>query len=290
MVIEGVNGENPPKTPDGLPTLPADERLAFNRLVPFNHGAAQKIIINRNDSMLGAVIGLFGEFSPGEVDVFRDVIGSKALVVEVGANIGAHTLALSEIAAEGQILAFEPQRLVFQALCGNLALNNISNVWAEQRAVGAKPGIARITNLDPRFPQNFGGLPINFSPDGYEVEQIAIDQLDLPKLDFLKLDCEGSEAEVLKGAAGTIARCKPWIYLEFDHHRAELLAILDGLGYAFARHFPHHAPRSVIASDMVLAWSKDQRLTPDMESGAFSQKHGFVPALPIPVLVERGNV
>ncbi len=52
---------------------------------------------------------------------------------------GAHTLIFSQAAdGKGRVCAFEPQRVVFQVLCANLALNNITNVEYFQSVVGAE--------------------------------------------------------------------------------------------------------------------------------------------------------
>ena len=48
------------------------------------------------------------------------------VVIEVGANIGPHTVFLAQhVGPQGLVLAFEPQRILFQTLCANLALNSI---------------------------------------------------------------------------------------------------------------------------------------------------------------------
>ena len=50
--------------------------------------------------------------------------------LDVGANIGCHTVPFAKLVGEsGRVVAFEPQRLVFQNLCANLALNALTNVY-----------------------------------------------------------------------------------------------------------------------------------------------------------------
>lgn len=277
--------QNSAKTPPHGPASLNQHQEGFNSLYPFRHGQAHQIIANHNDNTLTQVIQAYGEFSPGEVDVFQEVVQAGDTVVEVGANIGAHTLALAKVVGHGMVLAFEPQRLIFQTLCGNLALNSVSNVWAEQRAVGAKAGTAVITALDPYYWQNFGGLPINFTTQGETVEQIALDQLELPRCNFIKADCEGSELAVLQGAEATIQRLRPWLYIEFDHHRQDILDWLASHNYLCARHFPCHGEGSIVASDMLLAWHTEQLVSRVMFDGSFTTKHGFMPATAVDMLI-----
>ena len=56
----------------------------------------------------------------------------------------------------------------------------------------------------------------------------------------MKIDVEGFELDVLKGAAQTIARFNPRIYLENDRKEksAALIAHLLGLGYRLYWHLP----------------------------------------------------
>src|SRR6186997_961635 len=91
------------------------------------------MVYNRNDRFVGRSLARYGEYSHDETVLFEQVVKPGWVVVEAGANIGTHTLALSRLAgASGQVHAFEPQRLVFQTLCANLALNHCTNVYAHQ--------------------------------------------------------------------------------------------------------------------------------------------------------------
>jgi len=72
------------------------------------------MIYNKNDMYVGKSLELYGEFSEGEVDLFRQLVHQGDTVLEIGANLGAHTLVLAQLAGEGGcVYAFEPQRLVF---------------------------------------------------------------------------------------------------------------------------------------------------------------------------------
>lgn len=199
------------------------------------------MIFNCHDRYIGRSLELYGEFSEQEVELFATFLRPGALVVEAGANLGAHTLALSAmVGAEGAVIAFEPQRLVFHQLCANLALNSISNVFAYQKAVGAADGTLLVPQIDPASEANWGGLSLGTWESGEPVPVVWLDGMRFPRLDLLKADVEGMEEQVLAGATETIARHRPVLYLEDDRaDRSESLrARVRGLGYKIYDHTP----------------------------------------------------
>jgi FkbM family methyltransferase len=211
---------------------------ACNRLKPCRHGT---LLYNFHDAYIGRSLELYGEFSEGEVELFALVLHSGQTVVEVGANIGAHTVALAQlVGAAGHVLAFEPQRLLYQTLCANLALNSIPNVRCWHAAVGRAAGALLVPVLDYHKANNFGGISLEGQRSGERVPVLTVDSLDLAACHLLKVDVEGMEEAVLAGAAGTIARCKPLLYVENDREEksAALIRAVAGLGYDLYWHCP----------------------------------------------------
>jgi len=163
------------------------------------------------------------------------------VVLDVGANIGAHTVPLAQMARPGgMVLAFEPQRLIFQTLCANVAINALVNVDCRCLALGSQPGMTRNAAVDYTQPGNFGGLGVRTGHSGESVPLATIDGLNLPACDFLKVDVEGMEIEVLKGAASTISKYRPVLYVENDRadKSDELISYLLGLDYRLFGHLP----------------------------------------------------
>ena len=58
------------------------------------------MVYNRNDASIGRSLDRYGEFSQGEPS-FQQVVGIGDVVIEVGADIGAHTLRLAQLAGPG---------------------------------------------------------------------------------------------------------------------------------------------------------------------------------------------
>lgn len=237
--MSDVDGEN---VTIRLP--PGFNGLRMTRLGP--------MLYNRNDRYVGASIRKYGEFSAGEANLFRQLVQPGMTVVEVGANIGAHTVLLSQlVGASGTVFAYEPQRIPFQTLCANLALNQCANVVARQAAVGDAPGVARVPALAPDQPNSFGSLTLRNSTAGEAVQSLTIDGENLTACHIMKIDVEGMEPDVLAGASRTIERHKPLLYLENDREdqSAALIADILARGYRAWWHTPRLFDANNFAGD-----------------------------------------
>ena len=213
---------------------------AFNRQKQCRHAL---MLYNIHDQYIGRSLDLYGEFSEGEVEAFRQIVHPGQLVVEIGANIGAHTVFLAQhVGPTGLVLAFEPQRLVFQTLCANLALNNIPNVMAYRQALGSTAGTIKVPELPYNRETNFGGLGLGEFEFGEDVPLATLDSFGLTRCSLIKVDVEGMEKDVLAGAVETIARFKPVLYVENDRpeRSAELIRYIDSLGYSMYWHLPYY--------------------------------------------------
>lgn len=213
------------------------------RLRQCRHGA---MLYPVNDRYLGRMLDLYGEFSEGETDVFEGVLRPGNTVVEAGANIGAHTLGIARLVGPaGRVLAFEPQRAIFQLLCANMALNGIACVEAHWSAAGSTASRLPVPRLDLAEPRNFGGVELGPGRTQLGVPEelvpvATIDSFDLPACHLIKIDVEGMEAEVLRGATTTIVRHRPVIYAENDRPAVGigLLRLLESMGYRSYWHTP----------------------------------------------------
>lgn len=211
---------------------------AFNRLTRAKHGW---ILYNRFDMYIGKSIEMLGEFSEEEIDLFHQWIKPGNIVIEAGANIGTHTVPLAKLVGrDGVVVAYEPQRVVFQTLCANLALNSIENVHARCACLGAKNGVAFMPSLNYSSTNNFGGVSALSGGSGEQCNVQTIDGLGLPRVDFIKADVEGMELDVLLGAQKTIAQHKPFLYLEHDRpEKAQAVAQhLTSIDYLMFEHRP----------------------------------------------------
>ena len=209
-------------------SIPFDSRLMSTR-----HGPMWGL---SRDAYITPSLERYGEYCPGEGELFGQIVRSGMTVIEAGANIGAHTVMLARRCSPGLLYAFEPQQRVFQLLCANLVINQISNVRAYPEGAGAAAGTAFTPPIDYGSDANFGNISLSqdSAGNGGQMTRVTpIDALGLAACDFIKIDVEGWELAVLDGARQTIARCRPLIHVENDRadHQAALIGLLDELGY-----------------------------------------------------------
>ena len=211
---------------------------AFNTLSKCRYGW---MLYHSNDWYLGGAMHKYGEYSEGEVAMFRQLLGPGDVVVEAGANFGALTVPMAQLVGpQGMIYAFEPQRLVYQGLTANIALNSLPNVTTMHAGLGAAYGSLHVPILDPTHRQSFGGFSITGHSAGEKVAVLTIDSLELAQCRMIKVDVEGMECEVLEGARETIARLKPILYVENDRpeYSSRLIAQIQDMGYRLWWHLP----------------------------------------------------
>jgi FkbM family methyltransferase len=222
---------HPPPSPSPPPliSLPGS-----NRLKQCRHGV---FLYNPNDQLLGRSLDLYGEWSEGEIKLFQSLIQAGQTVVEVGTGLGAHTIFLANaVGLQGRVLAFEPQRLVFQSLCANLALNSLTNTFPSAIALGDRAGL--LSGID--LAQSLNRL-IEGGRYSLESVQVAtLDSLAIAQCQFIKFNVGTRLLPVLQGAAQTLQKTTPILYVVSDRPSPPIdaLAYLQAIGYSLYWHCP----------------------------------------------------
>lgn len=152
----------------------------------------------------------YGEWSEGEIDLMRAYIAPGEVVIDAGANVGAHTLALSKIVGpSGHVHAFEPDLISMRMLLENT--DGSGNVTRHRAALGSVDHRITLAWENGNNPEVMSRV----ADDG-DTPCIRLDRLKLERVAFIKADIEGMEYEMLCGAEETIARCRPLLYIEDD--------------------------------------------------------------------------
>jgi FkbM family methyltransferase len=216
------------------PTAPLAARLLEQEHMAIKRCRHGTFLYNLNDQFISRSLDLYGQWCEGELELLAQVIGPGDVVIDAGANIGTHTVFFARrVTTSGCVIAFEPQRMVFQNLCANIAINAILNVVARQQGLGGTRETVRLPAFDPRTEANFGCTSLRGHTEGEAVEIIRIDDLGLAGCQLIKVDVEGMEREVLEGPRETIARFQPMLFVE--NNRSEdspaLVSLIDSLGY-----------------------------------------------------------
>jgi FkbM family methyltransferase len=205
------------------------------------------LIANPNDFYIGAAIIRYGEYHREESDLMAQLLGPGSVVVEGGANIGAHTLALARAVGEtGRVIAFEPQPMIYHELCAVAALNGVSQIETRRQGLGREPGRLWVDQVDdPSTPHNAGNHSLKAEGAGPPADIVRLDDVFAEpgaphRLDLFKLDVEGMESSALAGAEGVIARFQPALYVENDRRELSeaLIRQIWSYGYAIWWHLP----------------------------------------------------
>lgn len=193
-----------------------------------------------NDFYVGYAIELYGEYCPAEWAALRQMIRPGMNVIEVGANMGTHSVDMARACAPGTFYAFEPQPRLFQIMAGNLALNDIANALVYPDGCGEAEGEAILPWTDYDKQGNFGGISLKDEGEGFRVRIRTIDSLELEACGLIKIDVEGFEPRVLRGAAETIRRCRPALYVENDRaaNQQEVIDLIAAHDYQLYWHTP----------------------------------------------------
>lgn len=173
-----------------------------------------------------------------------DINGTN--VIDVGGNNGQVCVEFAHLVGdEGKVITFEPQRIIYQQLCGNVFINGLDNVYAFNVAIGDKNGQTTIEkpNYFDQGPVNFGNVHVG-ATDNYDIVPLrTIDSYELTNVSVMKIDVQGYEKKVLIGAKETIQKNRPIIYIEIEEDQLELFGdtqqeifeLLTEYGYSYTR-------------------------------------------------------
>jgi FkbM family methyltransferase len=155
------------------------------------------------------------------------------VALDVGAHIGLYSALLAS--RFDQVVAFEPHPACVGRLLGTMP----ANVAVVSAAAGDRCGLAalHVPVVDHRPISALGSLRALPAPARTStVPVVTLDQFELGSVGFVKVDVEGSELEVLRGAAGLLAAGATWLIESEERHRpgapAAVIGHLLGAGYA----------------------------------------------------------
>lgn len=197
-------------------------------------------------------IFLLGRFEPGTSRALEKEVKPGATVLDIGANIGAHTLPLAKLVGDqGRVLAFEATDFAFKKLRANLGLNPalVKRVAAHQVLLGDGSGEdpGQVFSSWPlETPQSahpeHGGVAQSTSSSRRATLDQLLEEARVSRVDFIKLDVDGNEGSVLAGARRMLERDRPVLFMELAPYVYEGKAysfertfeLLRGLGYVFS--------------------------------------------------------
>lgn len=142
--------------------------------------------------------GAYQEFRFTALDT--DHRTAPSVIVDVGAHIGAYTVLAARAHPAARVYALEPAASSFRLLVRNIETNGLTNVTAEQRALGRADTDAVLYHAA----ENWGHSLHRQLTDGDRVETVTcetlatfLDRHRLPAVDVMKMNIEGGEYDVL---------------------------------------------------------------------------------------------
>lgn len=173
-------------------------------------------------------------FEYGMLEAIEKLPYRPGICMDIGANVGNHTVFFSKFCKFDEVWAFEPSPNSFELLKYNLLSNESSNVNCFYQAVGSHDGFVRMT--DNKYNPSWNKVTDkNADPDQKIHPLIAVQVKPITtekKVALMKIDVEGYELEVIKGAYEVIERERPELFIEWhDGYDPILNALPKGYSY-----------------------------------------------------------
>jgi FkbM family methyltransferase len=200
----------------------------------------QGIWVVKNESPLSDWVRQSGRLDHDQTLIPKacQYISPHSVVIDVGANIGDHTIAYCRATGpEGIVIAYEPHPLACECL-----RRNCPEALAFQCAVGATIGQTPFSpepcNVGASFLSEEATMMVNITTLDSDFSKI-LSPLGWKKVSLIKIDAEGAEPEVLQGAEQLITQYRPVLVLEINmpalarrgHNDGEIRAFMEKHGY-----------------------------------------------------------
>lgn len=144
----------------------------------------------------------------------QNIVKPGAIICDVGANIGNHSVYFAKTFRPEKLVSIEPQTQALNILKRNLDLNGLGDTRVVNCLLGSTEGRG---NLVTYIPNNLGGTAFQPGSSGTVAMRTLDDVLDEATggpVDFVKIDVEGMHVEVLSGARKTLDVARPTIWIE----------------------------------------------------------------------------
>jgi FkbM family methyltransferase len=161
---------------------------------------------------MGKTIFLGKIYEKNEIDIIQEFIKTGFNFVDVGANIGLHTLAAAFVRpnADQLIYSFEPEESIFDILMKNTQSNNIINIYCEKLGIGSQNTELPLYISSNNNKGRNSFLNRECTSIRELVKVVTLDTYFEDKLEnvpvLIKIDTEGFEYDVIKGGKKIFTR------------------------------------------------------------------------------------
>ena len=170
-----------------LTRLSSGHRPGFSAVTEARCGIVQYF---PDEPIVGDSIDWYGEYLQGQIDVLGRIVKPGTTSIEVCPGIGVHALPLAQATGpQGHLFLYESRPLMRPLLRQNLAANGIGNVTVIEGSPGASTGSEAVSTE-------------------------TIDDLQLRQLLLLKINLAATAQDVIAGAAETLWRLRPMLFID----------------------------------------------------------------------------
>lgn len=197
-------------------------------------------VVNRRDEIQKHHLqGAF--YEPEELAIIARHFPLGGRFLDIGTNIGNHTLYVAKFLRAQKIVCIEPNPAAIAVLQSNVALNGIDRVVDLSRlGIGLSDHASAHASMKVP-PKNLGGSRVIEGEGDIRLER-ADALLAGERFDLVKIDVEGMELMVLSGMAGLLAQHRPKMFIEVDNRNAEGFdAWVAQAGYTVLERFQRYA-------------------------------------------------
>ncbi|MGB3392863.1 MAG: FkbM family methyltransferase [Stenotrophomonas sp.] len=188
----------------------------------------------------------FREYETAETEFLKSLMHANSTVLDIGANCGWHSLAMSRHCPTARIHAFEPIPYTHDILLRNIQHNDCLNIEAHQTALSNQDGPLEFL-YTPRCSGATSMAEAGQPVPPEQLEKITCSGTTLDNFcakhgltpDIIKCDVEGAELMVIQGGLSILETHRPVILVEllrkwsrrFGYHPNDVLMLLAGYGY-----------------------------------------------------------
>jgi len=200
------------KHKDSIFSIAYDNKKKIRFYLPIKKEAIQQSIIVKKEF-----------FEKINLDIIKKYLPKQCTIIDIGANIGNHSMYFSLMNSSNKIYAFEPHNINYDILKKNIKINNLKNITTYNMAVGNKEGSGILIEQDNN---NLCDTMVEYNDKG-NIQFISLDTFidteKLTKIDLIKIDVEGFEEYVIKGMARLIDKYDPIYWIEIWEDKKEVV-------------------------------------------------------------------
>jgi FkbM family methyltransferase len=209
------------------------DEQAFN--VTFEGRTVRMAVENPEDQL--QALHRYGRFYEIEQLIqHRSLVFHHSTILDVGANVGNHTVFYAAHTTAHRIYPFEPMPAAIRVLKKSIALNGFGDRVDTSFLGLAIAESERTAYVAGEIKNNLGGTylsPVAYSPDAQSLPCTSLDSLTIEgPVSLIKIDVEGMELAALKGARSLIEIHRPSIAVEVnERNEAEFWQWVDSAEY-----------------------------------------------------------